>query len=75
MHLTEYTYQAEGAAAGDSTALEGAEHAPEEAVPGFEGVELVSEEAGLEPEVVVVWMAAAWAAGTEEHWQELKGEC
>ena len=47
-------------AAGDST-LEGVEHAPEEAVPDSEEVE-------LESEVEAAWQVAALAVGTEEHW-------
>ena len=79
--VIEWTYQAEGAAAGDSVALEGVERTPEEAGHGAEpgseevghdseGVEPGSEEAGLESVVVVAWLVAALAAGTEEHWLE-----
>ena len=54
-------------AAGDNTALEGVEHAPEEVGRDFEGVEPGSEEVELEFEVVVAWQVAALAGGTEEH--------
>lgn len=60
-------------AVGDST-LEVAEHAPEEAVPDAEGVELDSEEAELDSEVEVAWQVAALAGGTEEHWREQRKE-
>lgn len=79
--MIEWTYQAEGVAAGDSAALEGVERTPEEVGHGeepgseevghdSEGVGPGSEEAGLESVVAVAWLVAALAAGTEEHWLE-----
>ena len=72
--VIEWTYQAEGVAAGDSDALEGVERTPEEVghgvEPGSEEVGHDSEEAGLESVVAVAWLVAALAAGTEEHWLE-----
>ena len=54
-------------AAGDSSSLEGAEHAPEEVELDAEEVEPGSEEAELESEVVEAWRVAALAGDTEEH--------
>ena len=54
-------------AAGDSTALEGAEHDPEEVVPDSEEVELDYEEAELESVVEVAWLEVALAGGIVEH--------
>ena len=61
------TYQVEGVAAGDSTALEGVEHDPEEVVPDSEEVELDYEEAELESAVEVAWLEVALAGGIVEH--------
>lgn len=79
--MIEWTYQAEGVAAGDSVVLEGVEHTPEEAEPDAEGAEpdseevgLGSEEAELESVAAAAWLVAALAAGIEEHWLELAKE-
>lgn len=72
--MIEWTYQAEGVAAGDSVVLEGVEHTPEEAEPDSEEVGLGSEEAELESVAAAAWLVAALAAGIEEHWLELAKE-